>query len=279
MVDGRVSYPMILIDTLIVGKRLSGIGVYTLNLIKHLYEYLDFEILTPNPEIFKINYKFRIAPRIISKGENKISSILRLIYLQTLRDKGILYKTYYEPSIYWKGSQILTIHDVIPLIYKNNYFYKFLIYSFTKLFIHKVDFIFTVSEKSKEDILKFFNISEERVKVFYPSYDEEFFKADILEDEIIKFKNEKNLGNYFLIVGAGFPHKNVELVIKLMKILDKDFNLIIIGTRKPYEKKIRALVDKLKLNKRVKILQYVSEQELKLYYLNSLALLIPSRYE
>ncbi len=270
---------MILIDSLIVGKELSGIGVYTVNLVKHLSKYLDFEILTSVPEIFKGNYKFKVAPKIVSKNNNKLKSLLRFLYIQTLRGKGILYKTYYEPSIFWKGPQILTIHDIIPVLYKNYYFDKFLIYEFTKLLIHKIDFIFTVSQRSKEDIVNFFNINEEKVKIFYMSYDEEFFKKDIDENEVLEFKKKNNLTNYFLVVGAQFPHKNVEVLIKLMKILNDDFKLVIIGTKKPYENKIKKLINNLNINNKIRILNYISALELKRYYLGSLALLFPSRYE
>jgi len=257
---------MIIVDTLIVGRKISGIGSYTINLLNNLSEFIEFEVLTTVPEFFK-NCKVRKVPSFILKDRGKIASILRILYIQTLNSKGILYKTYYEPSLFWKGKQIITIHDIIPVIYKNEYLEKFFIYEYIiKRFIKKIDFVFTVSEKSKEDIVNFFNIDENKVKVFYPSYDENFFKPLNLKKE-----------NYFLVVGAQFKHKNVEIVIKVMKFF-KDFKLIIVGTKKPYENELRNLIKELNLNN-VEIMNYVSPEKLIELYSKSLLLLMPSKYE
>jgi len=263
-----------IIDTLIVNKKISGIGSYTINLLKHLKKYIHFKILTHSPEIFGNDYDFILAPSVL-----KNNRILMHIYLQTFIYKETIFRTYYSISLFHKGLQIITIHDILPLLFpqrfkEKHYFYKFFLKPFTK----KVDYIFTVSNNSKNDIVNFLNVSEEKVFVFYPSYDEELFKPIENQQEILDFKKKMKLDNYFLIVGAQFRHKNVELAIKVMKFF-KDFKLVIVGTRKPYEDELRRLIHNLNLEERIKIFDYLDAKNLRLLYAGSSLLLFPSIYE
>ncbi|MEO0224436.1 MAG: glycosyltransferase family 1 protein [candidate division WOR-3 bacterium] len=263
-----------IIDTLIVNRKVSGIGSYTINLLKHLKKYIHFKVLTHLPEIFGNNYDFILAPRILENNP-----ILRHLYLQTIILKEPIFRTYHSISLFNKGLQIITIHDILPILFPQRYKEQYYFFNFLlKPFIKKIDFIFTVSKKSKEDIIKFFNVNEEKVKVFYPSYDEELFKPIENYEEVLNFKRKMKLDNYFLIVGAQFKHKNVEIAIKVMKFF-KDFKLVIVGTRKPYENELKKLIHELNLEERIIIFDYLDAKNLKFLYSGSLLLLFPSKYE
>ncbi len=263
-----------IIDTLIVNKKVSGIGSYTINLLKHLKKYIHFKVLTHSPEIFENGYDIILAPKFLESNR-----ILMHSYLQTFLFKEAIFRTYYSISLFHRGLQIITIHDILPILFpqkykEKHYFFKF----FLKPFIKKVDYIFTVSNKSKKDIINFLNVNEEKVFVFYPSYNEELFRPIENQQEILDFKKKMDLDNYFLIVGAQFRHKNVELAIKLMKFF-KDFKLVIVGTRKPYEDELKKLINYLNLEKSIRIFNYLDAKNLRLLYAGSLLLLFPSIYE
>jgi glycosyltransferase involved in cell wall biosynthesis len=263
-----------IIDTLIVNKKISGIGSYTINLLKHLKKYIHFKVLTHSPEIFGNDYDFILSPKILENNP-----ILRHIYLQTFLYKEAIFRTYHGISLFHRGLQIITIHDILAILFPDRYkeqyyFFRF----FLKPFIKKVDFIFTVSNNSKKDIVNFLNVNEENVFVFYPSYDEEIFRPIENQQEILDFKKKMNLDNYFLVVGGQFRHKNVELAIKVMKFF-KDFKLVIVGTRKPYEDELRKLIYSLDLQDRIIMFDYVNSENLRILYAGSLLLLFPSRYE
>ena len=263
-----------IIDTLIVNKKISGIGSYTINLLKHLKKYIHFKVLTHSPEIFGNDNDFILVPKILENNP-----ILRHIYLQTFLYKETIFRTYHSISLFHRGLQIITIHDILPILFpkrykEQHYFFKF----FLKPFIKKVDYIFTVSNNSKKDIVNFFNLSGENVFVFYPSYDEEIFRPIENKQEIINFKKKMKLDNYFLIVGAQFKHKNVELAIKVMKFFN-EFKLVIVGTRKPYEDELRKLIYELNFEEKVIIFDYLDAENLRLLYAGSSLLLFPSIYE
>ncbi len=270
---------MILLDTLLADEKPTGIGVYTLNLVKNLQKYLDFTVLTHTPEIFPKGLKFKSAPKIISPSNGKKGAFYRTLYLQTLMGKGILYRTYHHISLFWLGKQIITIHDLLPILFPERYKEQYYLYRyFLKPFINRVDFVFTVSKRSKEDILKFFGIKEERVKVFYQGYNSEVFKPINQREKVLQVKNRYGLFDYVLIVGAQYTHKNVDVVIKALKSLE-GLQLLITGTRKPYEDKIFETINRLGLNERVKVLRYVPQEDLVYLYAGALAVAIPSKYE
>jgi Glycosyltransferase len=269
---------MILLDAILADEKPTGIGVYTLNLVKNLSKYLDFEVLTHNPNLFP-GLKTVKAPNFVSPSNGKKGALLRTLYLQTLMGRNLLYRTYHHISTFWRGKQIITVHDVLPLLFPERYkeqyyFFKF----FLKRFIYLADFVITVSHRSKEDIVGFFNIEEDRVRVFYQGYDEDLFKPVKDKDGILKIKSRFGLFDYVLIVGAQYSHKNVEVVMKAMKFLEP-LQLVITGTKEPYESNILKLAQSLGLSDRVKILRYVPQKDLVYLYAGALALAFPSKYE
>jgi len=271
---------MVLIDTLILGRYPSGIGVYTLNLVRALTNYLDFTILTHAPELFGLPLRYKVAPKILDPDAGKSPAFLRLLYLQSLRGKGVLYRTYHSISLFWSGKQVITIHDVLPVLFPERYPQQsFMFKYFLKPFIQRVDYVITVSENSKRDILEVFRIPEHRVKVFYQGYDSNIFKPDLDHTEVELAKRRLGLRNYLIMVGAQFSHKNAEIVIRALREIDSSIQLLITGTKDPYESQIKTLVSELNLEDRVIIKRYISQKELPHLYAGSIALVFPSKYE
>ncbi len=269
---------MIILDAILADEKPTGIGVYTINLVKSLSKYLDFTVLTHNPNLFP-GLKTLKTPSSVSPSKGKIGALLRTLYLQTLTGKGILYRTYHHVSAFWRGKQIITVHDVLPILFPERYkeqyyFFKF----FLRRAIHLSDFVITVSQRSKEDIIKFFGIDEDRVRVFYQGYNDEIFKPVEDREGIIKIKKRFGLFDYVLIVGAQYSHKNVEVVMKAIKYLEP-LQLVITGTKEPYESEILKEARSLGLSERVKILRYVPQEDLVYLYAGALALAFPSKYE
>lgn len=267
-----------IVDTLMADEKSTGIGIYTVNLVKHLSEYLDFTVITHSPELFRKDLKFKLAPKILAPLNGKKAAILRMFYLQTLRGKGLLYRTYHSISLFWAGKQIITIHDILPILFperykEQNYLFRY----FLKPFINKVDYIFTVSQRSKEDIVNFFKLDESKVRVFYQGYNEDIFKP-IPKEKVLQVKRRYGLFDYILVVGAQYIHKNVEIVIKTLPFLEP-LQLVITGTREPYESRIMNEVERLNLRDRVRIFRYIPQEDLAGVYSGALLVAVPSKYE
>ncbi len=270
---------MIIVDTLMADNRPTGIGIYTINLVKHLSKYMEFEVLTHSPELFGGNLGFIRCPKALAPTNGKKAAILRTLFLQTLIGKGILYRTYHGISLFWSGVQIITIHDILPILFpkrypEQNYLYRY----FIKPFIGRVEYIITVSKRSKRDIVEYFKFPEERVKVFYQGYDENVFKPINDSEAVLKIKQRYGVFDYILVVGAQYLHKNVEILIRALPKL-KSLQLIITGTREPYENMLGEEIVKNGVEDRVKIFKYVPQKDLVYLYAGAKVVAMPTRYE
>ena len=131
----------------------------------------------------------------------------------------------------------------------------------------KCDAFHTISEASKKDLLKFG--AKKSIYIIPPTIEE------ILPENVIQ--NNKQ----FIFVGRLVFYKNVEILIKAIKIIkekEKEIKLIIVGGG-PQLKTLQNMVDHLQLQKNVNIRGYVTETEKTKLIAQSNALLFPSLCE
>jgi glycosyltransferase involved in cell wall biosynthesis len=131
--------------------------------------------------------------------------------------------------------QIPVIHDINfvhnpqQLPYSVRKYYN---YFFPK-FAHKAKHIATVSEYSKHDICKTFNISESKISVCYNAANSIYVPIDTQAKEQAKSKYSKS-EDYFVFVGALNPRKNIPGLLKSYEIFRKSGSyrqkLVIVGS-------------------------------------------------
>jgi glycosyltransferase involved in cell wall biosynthesis len=99
-------------------------------------------------------------------------------------------------------------------------------------FARKAGRIATVSEYSKQDIIKSFNISKEKIDVVYDGVNKIF--KPFTEEEQLAVRNQIAGGKrYFLFVGALNPRKNIYGLLRAFnefkKLSGSDIKLVIVG--------------------------------------------------
>ena len=127
---------------------------------------------------------------------------------------------------------VVTIHDVIPLIFPK--FYEpgikgKLKFEKQKLALKNVNAVITDSQASKEDIIKYLNVPEEKIHVIYLAANSSIVKQEdkFVRKIIRKYKLPKK---YLLYVGDINYNKNIPQLIKMMKFIeDKNIHLICVG--------------------------------------------------
>jgi glycosyltransferase involved in cell wall biosynthesis len=140
-----------------------------------------------------------------------------------------------------------------------------------KSLINNCKFIITSSNSTKDDIIKIFKAREDKIKVVYLGVDKERFKNLNLRKE-----------NFYLIVNATFPYKNVDYVIKIWRKFNIKENLIIVGYHYKYIKYhnyLKELTKKLNLENRIIFYPKVTDEELIELYNKAKALISPSLKE
>lgn len=184
---------------------------------------------------------------------------------------------------------VITCHDLIPL---KNSKKEFGVTSISKIALtafrysiqglKKADKIIANSETTKKDIIKHFQINEDKIKVVYLGVDENFKK---IENQVLlaAFKNKYGISNgkKILHVGVNYAYKNIEGILKSLAILNNSMktnvSLIKVGT--DFTDAQKKLIRELNLTDRVIYLGILPDEEMPLVYNICDILVYPSFYE
>jgi glycosyltransferase involved in cell wall biosynthesis len=140
-----------------------------------------------------------------------------------------------------------------------------------------------VSETSKRDILRFFDIPPEKVDVIYNAMDERF-RQEPPAEEIERVRQRYLLdGQVVMYVGNIKPHKNLErLIDAFYRVRQHDLDaakLLIIGDEISKYATLRRAVHRYGLHKHVRFLGFVSDDTLAVLYRLAAVFVFPSLYE
>lgn len=280
-----------IITDFVDGKH-GGIGVYTNNLIKKLNEidsknqyYLIHHSSIQMP-VYNVNKEIPIKKYSLSKGS---WIFWRYIYaplkLKSMSELDIVHDPYEIGPMSFKMpfKKIITIHDLTPILFPNTF-------SLTTVLLHKLllkktlytaDKIITDSKSTKEDLIFYFKIPDEKIKIIPLGVDEKFKLID--SSTVRKFKNNYNLDFPFILyVGTLEPRKNIPTLLKAFSILrsrNLNYKLVIAGEKGWKYKAIFDTISDLNLQNDVIFTGYVSDDDLPLLYNAADLFVYPSLYE
>lgn len=164
---------------------------------------------------------------------------------------------------------VVTIHDLIFLRYPewyprlDRYFYK-------RKFLaacQEADVIVAISEQTADDIIQFFKIAPEKVRVIYQDVLPEFrsplnptFEQEFLDKLLVS-------PGYILSVGSFEERKNQKRLLKAYAQLPDDRPpLLFVGRKNKYWKQLEALIKELGIETEVHVLDQVNVEGLKVLY-------------
>lgn len=176
---------------------------------------------------------------------------------------------------------VVTIHDLIherfpefyPVIDRKIYSWKF------KSACERADIVVAISEATKQDIMDFYHIDTNKIKVIYQSCHPQFHESIT---DLIDFKNKYNLpDNYLLYVGTVNERKNLLSLVKALQIIDNqlDMKLVIIGDGGDYFQKVKRFVIDNKMENRVLFYNHIPFSDFPNLYKYAQALVLPSFFE
>lgn len=182
--------------------------------------------------------------------------------------------------------KVLTIHDLIPLIYPetvdNKQFFWFW-KNTLKLIKNRADAIIVISNHTKMDCIKYLRIPEEKLRVIYEAADEIFKPYNNKEEIQIYLKNKYGIKFPFILsVGTLEKRKNISYLLKAFYKLKKagnDHKLVIVGKMGWKYKKIFDTLNELDLKKDVIFTGYVPNEDLVKLYNTADLFVFPSIYE
>jgi len=179
------------------------------------------------------------------------------------------FNDYFLPYLHGKPF-VLTIHDMIPELYPQ-YFRQddFQIVMKRKL-APLANAIITVSENTKNDIIKLLGIHEEKIHVIYHGCS---LSTPKKTERLLSFP-------YILFVGNRFGYKNFFPFVKsITPVLKRHQGLYVVCTGNPFHDKERAFLEKMGIKERF-IHQWVTnDKDLFSLYHYAICFIYPSEYE
>lgn len=192
------------------------------------------------------------------------------------RNFDILHVTYYHPYFLnkLKGRQyVLTVHDLThELFTKEVGGLKNKTIEYKKTVILSAKHIIAVSENTKKDLMKIYNLPGNKISVIYHGNS---FK------DVSPIKLEGLPEKYLLFVGNRSGYKNFILFIKSVSPIlreNKTLFLVCAGGGK-FSAKETALFSELKIRTQVKQISFKNDNELAYIYKKASVYILPSLYE
>lgn len=272
----------LVINATILANNNTGLGVYTYHILNYIIPILEkknikIDILVGDRSFLPFN------ARQYALLVNCSNPIKRILSINKYSKKCDVFWSTTQHGVYNKRiKQIITIHDITPIIYpKGRYRQKIYYKIFLNLILKLSPRIITVSNNTKKDIMEFFNISENRIDVIPPALPK--LNNDInknISKEIMSLNIRKK--EYFVIIGIHYYYKNVHFVISSLYESNQfnSYKLVIIGNaNNEYGKYLKNIVKKMRLEDKVVFTGFVNDAEKDYILFNAKACIFPSKYE
>jgi len=249
----------------------SGLGNYSRNAINALNQYSkNIQCVLYSPEIndglfenynqFEVHSPESSLAKLLKSVWRKYAVSSRLKKHQIDIFHGLsneLPKGIHKTNV----PAVVTIHDLIFLRFPE--FYKSID---RKIYFNKVKYacasaqkIIAISEQTKQDIIRFFNVDPGKIEVIYQSVSPVFFERKNTENLLSKY----NLPEQFILsVGTLEPRKNQLAILKAIYSEKIDTQIVLVGKQTSYTRKLNKFITEKKMESQVKLLNNIPENNL-----------------
>jgi glycosyltransferase involved in cell wall biosynthesis len=216
----------IVVNATNIGRYIDGIGVYTLNLLRELSQlgghhrfiiYLNRSCADQVEGIrFPDHWEIHWVSSLMSPDHGFKGHFIRLLfsnYLGLKHRHSILWVTGQLEAILMRKNQIITVHDIIPLLFrklhKKQYFYfKYVL----KLVLSNARWIITPSYHTQGLLVERYGIDESRVHVIHNGV------RDSSRDDS-RDSSARSDGEFILFSGRMVPMKNLGGVLDAFNLI------------------------------------------------------------
>ena len=278
---------------LLLHNKLEGIGYFTLKTLEKVvknhpeHEFIFFfDRKYDNSYVFSDN----VTPVVIPCPARH--PVLWYIYFEILLP---FYLKKYKVDIFFSPDSYIPKHSKIPILntfhdlnyeynpeYIGNSWHRHYLLHYFPIFAKNSTRIVTVSEYSKDDLIKFYNIPEDKIDVVYNAANELYYVISEEEKEITK--RELTHGkDYFYFVGAIHKRKNLDNLFNAFDLFkektDSDVKLVIIGSKKYWEGELEECFNNMKYKKDVIFTGRLEAKQINKIANSALALTFVSQFE
>ena len=270
----------------------SGISTWVQTLLENLdcEERNNIVLVGPMVKRVKIFQQLDIAryelPWLISlprKLNHIVYDNFTFQLFARIRNPELIFMPYFDVSWPRQVPGIITVHDLCFLEVAHVY-PRLQVWYFTRALrrnIPRAKMILTVSETSKSQIVKHFDVQPEKIIVVPNLLNEEFEKYEPSEIEVFKRKKQFGDSTCLILYTSGIENrKNIPIFLKsLEQLISSDFEFKLLITGNAREKWEQLLTGKEELKSRLQFLGFLSPAELKTMYKVADVVVYPSLSE
>lgn len=269
-----------------------GIGTYVRNLVRHLAR-LDREttyfLFCDQADVLTLrDLAANFVPVVDESGGYSLREHLTIPFKLKRLGVELLHEPHYVLPLLTPTRSVVTIHDCIHLLFPQ-YLPSRMALSYAQFMmgqaIRKSATVFTVSEASRQDILRFYpEANEERVQVVPNAIDPNLIENPG-EEEIERVRERYQIrGRFVLYAGNIKPHKNLDRLIAAFGLLKQrsgleDVKLLIIGDEIHKYGSLRRAVESAGVRQDVRFFGFVPDSTLAALYRLASVFAFPSLYE
>jgi glycosyltransferase involved in cell wall biosynthesis len=282
--------------TTIGSNALTGIERYALRISQEISQYSDNLIVAASAPI-EVSAQV-IYSSFLSINRHLLDTreyILRSIWDQTVfrrlvkaKYADVVYFPIPDGLLYSPVKQIVTVHDLhyldfgsviadchneICMIRRRLFRARF------PFVLNQAAAIVTVSHHTRTELLRRYPLDPSLVHVIPNGYDETRFRGQCDLGTLNRYdlRNKK----YFIFVGSILRHKNICRIIEAFARSHPGTELVIAGAGKDneYKDEIKRTISSNQVDNRVKLLEYVPDEDLPHLYAGAIALALPSLHE
>ncbi|SNR49866.1 Glycosyltransferase involved in cell wall bisynthesis [Lutibacter agarilyticus] len=274
----------ILVDAHIFDKSYQGTASYIKGLYSELVKVEGFEISLCANNIEKLKIIFK-DPRFKFVKLKSTSKWQRLIFEipKIIKENKYDYAHFQYVTPIIKGCKYInTIHDLLFLDFKQYFPWKYRIKNWVLFYLSafRSDILLTVSEYSKQDLIKKFNLPKNKIFVTPNA-------VDIYIGDYLDIKMKYNLNKYILYVSRFEPRKNHSKLLAAFYNLSLDkqgYELVFVGSKTEAIEietfnELKKEVNLLDNNSKVKFFENLNWEELHSFYHYAECFVFPSLAE
>ncbi len=181
---------------------------------------------------------------------------------------------------------VLTVHDLIYRLFPDYHLplNKWFLNLFMPLFVRRADAIIAVSQCTKNDLMRHYDVAPEKITVIYEGVDARF-RPITDRDALAAVRARYSLPQrYILYVGTLEPRKNLPTLLEAYATLQAqspipDLQLVIVGRRGWLYESFFQRLRELNLEDQVILLGFIPDEDLPAVYSGADLFVFPSLYE
>ncbi|MCR4636571.1 MAG: glycosyltransferase family 4 protein [Butyrivibrio sp.] len=201
----------------------------------------------------------------------------------TLMDIGItkcFEPVYSMPMVKTRGIEFYTVIHDLQAKHFPKYFSKtrcvWMDFSWRNT-VNKSKKVVAISEYVKKDIIKHYKVESNKIVMIHNPISISYVDKERAIELVKEFGLEED--KFFFCVSSLLPHKNLQVLINMMRLRKDDIKLAIVGVGGPLEEEFRKQILEFGLESKICILPYVSEDIKNALYETCKLFLFPSTFE